>query len=401
MIKIGITEKLWDGVRPSSVKKTGLSEVIRTSTKTLAKALQTPKDYDEADAAIVALDKAIGEAAAAVKKCSDDKKGAAAKLKDWGDECEQARKALATQRQQAAIIAATVEADRMLKDKLKDVQDAIVAAGELERTVKAGQMTDIKKATTQLQTFRDAMRDGLKVVQKDGFAEFIKQFEQPRTWGLDSKLVPMSPVAKTLKAELPALQAAAEKAREAVEGLVNAAGQQRVGDVAELAKPLIKAYKEMNKKIKGFLGPAKKFSSDVHAVADKFKTLIAKGQTADKLLPIALQLHEKALEAERKTLEELARGRRSSGDVQALRIKLRDSLEGKPRQEFEGIASEEWNLIMVTFREVSEQMADCHRQVQRVMRLIGDISEEARTVADQAADKCQKEVMSMRNSFAK
>ena len=54
---------------------------------------------------------------------------------------------------------------------------------------------------------------------------------------------------------------------------------------------------------------------------------------------------------------------------------------------------------MVIYREVSEQIAQSHRQVERVCRLIGDSSEEAKGPTDQLAKKFIDDVRDLTNKF--
>ena len=102
-------------------------------------------------------------------------------------------------------------------------------------------------------------------------------------------------------------------------------------------------------------------------------------------------------------MKAVARGRVSSGDIQAMRIKIRTSLDPKSKEfgEFEAIASEEWNLIMVIYREVSEQIADAHRQVERVVRLIGESAPEAKSSADQMASKFDQDKKNLVSKYMK
>jgi hypothetical protein len=404
MINITITEKLWDGVRPGSVKKTGLSEAIRNFVKANPKsAPDTPKAFDTMIAAVNALGAAIAKSEDAVKKAKDDKKGAAARLKAWKQECDKAAEQLAAERIQLGLLKASVEADAALKRLAKTVEDAIVAANQLVKDITDGRLADNKTISQSLQDLRSAMRDGLKATQKDGFAQYIATFDQVLAWGAKPADVPLPPTAKAIKERLPVLEAAAEQARIAAEKLMVESSQNRQGEAADLAKDLVSDYRKMAANIKGFLAPAKKFAADAKQLGDKFKDLIAKKVPHDKLLPLVQTLHDKVMAFEETTLTELARGRVARGDVQAKRIKIRDSLDktSKTYREFEAIASEEWNLVMVIFREVSEQVAQVHRQVERVLRLVGESSPEAKEPAEQMAKVCNQEADALKSRFSK
>jgi hypothetical protein len=403
MISITVTEKLWDGVRPGSVKKTGLSEALRTFAKKMPKALNTPKAFDDATSAVNDLDAALAEAEDAVKKAKDDKKGAAAKLKGWRQECAKAQTALAEERKQTGIVLAAKEADSKMKDLAKQVEDAITGATQLVKDIDAGKVTDLKKASQELQDFRNAVRDSLKATQKDGFSEYIRTISTVLAWGVDPKQVPLPPEGKKIKDRIPVLEDLAEKARIAVEDLLEKSSQSRTGAAADLAKDLVADYRSLRKTLKGYIAPAKKFSSDIKVVGDKFKTLIGQGKTYDRLLPVLQTVHDKIMVFDETTLKQIARGRVASGDIQAKRIKIRDSLkENKPLfQSFENIAGEEWNLCMTIYREVSEQVAEAHRQVDRVLRLVGESSSEAATECQKVGKKYDAEVQALKNRYMK
>jgi hypothetical protein len=161
-------------------------------------------------------------------------------------------------------------------------------------------------------------------------------------------------------------------------------GQSRTGKIADFAKPLVAEYKGLAKDLKDFIPRAQKLGADAHAIADKFKEIIKGGMTYDKLLPRVQTMHEKVMKCDDEAVKTCARGRVSGGDIQAKRIKMRDSFppNSQERVEFEAIASDEWNLIMVIYREASEQIAEAHRQVERVLRLIGESDPAAKAPAE-------------------
>ena len=218
MITISITEKLWDGVRPDSVKKTGLSEAIRTFIKANPKGgPDSPKGYDDLADAVKTLGEAIGKSEEPVKKAKDDKKGAAAKLKSWKEECSKAVEQLHKERNQLGLLKASAEADGRLKELAKTVDDAILLGKQLAKDMAAGKITDNKKISQQLQDLRSAMRDGLKATQKDGFVDFIRTYDAVLKWKIDPAEVPLPPICKTIKSKLPELQAVAEDVRKEAE----------------------------------------------------------------------------------------------------------------------------------------------------------------------------------------
>ena len=401
MISITITEKLWDGIRPGSVKKTGLSEAIRAFAKANKGSPDTPKAYDDMIAAVGTLGTAIGKAEDAVKKAKDDKKGAAARLKTWKQECDKASGQLAAERKQLGLLKASKEADDSLKELAKQVDEAIKDAGQMLKDMESGALKDSKKISSGLQDLRGVVRNGLKATQKDGFVAYIRTFKQIMDWGVKPEDVPLPPNAKSIKEKMPTLEEAVEKVRVKAEELLEEAAKGRTGEAADLAQDLIADYRKMKENIKAFIPAAKKFGTDTKVLGDRFKELIGKGTPYTKLLELVQVMHGKIMTFEEKTLTEIARGHIARGDVQAKRIKIRDSLRSKPKvyEEFEAIASEEWNLIMVIYREVSEQIAQSHRQVERVCRLIGDSSEEAKGPTDQLAKKFIDDVRDLTNKF--
>jgi hypothetical protein len=402
MINITVTEKLWDGVRPGSVKKTGLSEAIRAFAK-VPKNPDSAKTFDDTVAAVKDLNAALSKAEAAVKKAKDDKKGAAAKLKTWLKECDDAESTLTSQRKQLGLSLASKEADGKMKELAQRVEDSITQADQLCKDLDSGKITDLKKASQSLQDFRNAMRDGLKATQKDGFAQYIATYDQVLAWKVDPAEVPMPPNAKKIKDRLPVLQDAAEKARIGVEKLLEESGKSRTGEAADAAKDLVADYRKLIKNLKGFVPAAKKFSADVKAVGDKIKVLVGQGKSHDQLLPAVEKLHDKIMAADEATMKEIARGRVSSGDIQAKRIAIRDSLKSKKEvyAEFETIASEEWNFCMTVYREVSEQIAEAHRQVERVLRLVGESSTEAAAACKTLNTKFDTEIQALKSRYMK
>ncbi len=402
MIGISITEKAWDGVRPSSVKKTGLSEAIRSFIKVSPKGTPgTPKAFDDVTQAIMALSAAIAQTEAAVKKATDDKKGAAAKLKAWKQECAKAAGALADQRVQLGVLKASVEADNLLKTRTAEVDEAIRAGKALVSDIGSGKLTDAKKIAVGLQDLRNVMRDGIKVSQKDGFAEYIRTQPEVRAWGVDPKKVPLPPNAKLIKAKLPLLEKVAEQARIAATQALEQSSKSRTGSAADLAKGLVADYRNLGKTIKSRISQAKQFSANAKGLGDKFKAVIAKNPPHDKLLGELTKFHAMVLKYEDICLKDIARGRVSSGDIQAKRIKLRNSLDkdSKEYREFEAIASQEWNLIMVTHREVSEELGKAYQQVDRVARLVGAMSPAAKTAAASQEKKFAAERQALRNKY--
>src|SRR5215813_5911937 len=84
------SEKAWDKVRPSSVKKTGLSEAMNAFLKTVpggnTDGLKTTEACVKAIAAIGPLQLAMTKAVGMVSSAKDDTKGGAEALKKWNKE---------------------------------------------------------------------------------------------------------------------------------------------------------------------------------------------------------------------------------------------------------------------------------------------------------------------------
>jgi hypothetical protein len=261
----------------------------------------------------------------------------------------------------------------------------------------------LKTASQSLQDFRNAMRDGLKATQKDGFAQYIATYDQVLAWKVNPAEVPLPPNAKKIKDRLPVLQDAAEKARIGVEELLVESGQSRTGEAAEAAKDLVADYRKLIKNLKAYVPAAKKFSGDVKTIGDKIKELVGQGKSHDQLLPAVEKVHDKIMAADEATVKEIARGRVSSGDIQAKRIAIRDSLKSKKEvyAAFETIASEEWNFCMTVYREVSEQIGEAHRQVERVLRLVGESSTAAAAACEKLTTKFDTEIQDLKNRYMK
>lgn len=402
MIKISITEKLWDGVRPSSVKKTGLSEAIRDATKLLAKPLDTPKAYTDADAAVVELKNAIDGAAVQVKKASDDKKNAGVKLKEWSQECDQARKDLADLKAQTGLLKVVNAADEKMRGLLKEVETLHEQMTNLCNDLGSGKQNPTPQILAQLQKARSAYRDGYKASQKDGFPSYIGTLQVLIDWGSDAHAVPLPPAAKEIRPKLDALGEACEQVRMAVERHVGKDDEQRDADAREAIKPLLKLYEEINGNIKATIPAAKKMAVDAASASQKFKELLGKGITHDKLVPIITSIHVKALGFEEKIIQQTWRGRKDDGDAQKLRVRLREQWpkDSKPRNEFELMSSERWNVIMITSREATEELGKVHLQVDRVLRLIGESSTDAALITDELAKTWRDEIKSMRGKYS-
>ena len=311
MISITITEKLWDGIRPGSVKKTGLSEAIRAFAKANKGSPDTPKAYDDMIAAVGTLGTAIGKAEDAVKKAKDDKKGAAARLKTWKQECDKASGQLAAERKQLGLLKASKEADDSLKELAKQVDEAIKDAGQMLKDMESGALKDSKKISSGLQDLRGVVRNGLKATQKDGFVAYIRTFKQIMDWGVKPEDVPLPPNAKSIKEKMPTLEEAVEKVRVKAEELLEEAAKGRTGEAADLAQDLIADYRKMKENIKAFIPAAKKFGTDTKVLGDRFKELIGKGTPYTKLLELVQVMHGKIMTFEEKTLTEIARAHRS------------------------------------------------------------------------------------------
>lgn len=82
-----ITEKAWDDVRPKSVKKTGLSKVIKATVKAIpggrVNYLKDAKACDVASNQLATLLKTLKTVKPIVAKAKDDKKGAVKKIDTW------------------------------------------------------------------------------------------------------------------------------------------------------------------------------------------------------------------------------------------------------------------------------------------------------------------------------
>jgi DnaJ-domain-containing protein 1 len=56
---------------------------------------------------------------------------------------------------------------------------------------------------------------------------------------------------------------------------------------------------------------------------------------------------------------------------------------------------------MTVYRETSEQIAEAHRQVERVLRLVGESSTEAAAACENLKTKFEAEIQEVKNRYLK
>src|SRR5262245_18613060 len=128
------TEKEWDKVRPSSVKKTGVSEAMRDILKGVPKDLKALADDKACDSAIKLLDEAgsvLDKAAGVVGKAKDDKHDAAGKLKTWRAEVKDGKEMVELHKDKLKYALANKAAEAKFSDLLDKVDKAVVEAQKL------------------------------------------------------------------------------------------------------------------------------------------------------------------------------------------------------------------------------------------------------------------------------
>jgi hypothetical protein len=374
VIDISITEKAWDAVRPGSVKKTGLSEAIRGFTKANpASGLTTPQAFDVLDKAIEDLKKSIADAAKQVAAApKDDKKGAAAKLKGWADECAKALVESQKQRTQAGVLQAVAEAQKNVSETFAGINKNLDEGRKMLVEIKGGKTFDPREIARVLQSVNTGYRDCNKFSQKDGFKGMIATYKAVMAWKVDTALVPLPPICQQIKAQLPAIEKLAAELRVAAEKAINADGRSRSGSGADLAKKLVVDYRKVGIELKGTIPGAKKYAADVKAFADDSKLVIKAGTDPAAAIKVVEKLYEDIHALDERTMKACARGRTANGDLHRERLNIRDSLDktSDTYKQFEKICGDEWAVVMAIYQQVSAEVGKCYLQVERLLRLI-------------------------------
>jgi hypothetical protein len=381
MITLSITEKAWDAVRPSSVKKTGLSESIRALAK-LNKAHDTPKGFDDLAAAVKSVQDAVEDAMSVVaKNKADDKKGAAAKLAGWKTECAQAVNKAGYARDQVGLAAVSAQCATFLNSVDDAIQTQLVAGKTLLKDIEAGKL-DSTQITIGVQRLYKALGDGTKYTQKDGFAGLAATRPALKLWNVNAADVPMPAIAKQIKANVDQLHTLAKSAGGALEGVVD---NKDTSNDSKRGQALIAEFRGMRDNLKAGVAPAKKLNAQMQQLAEQIKQKLATGGDPSRMMPVVEKSGKGALEFYEDAVRELGRGR-NKGELVRARKEVRAFLAGRPAlATVEAAVEDEWRVCMAVFKEISEPMDGAFQQLQRMARLIGDASPEARPQATKFA----------------
>src|SRR5262245_57433235 len=188
------TEKEWDKVRPSSVKKTGVSEAMRDMLKGVPKELKSLADDKACDAAIKLLDDAgtvLDKAAGLVAKAKDDNLNAAGKLKTWRAEVKDGKEMVELHKDKQKYAIANKAVEAKFTGVLNDVESAIAEAKKLSdqmlKDLAGNKKVDIAGQTKLQQDFRGTQRNAREVTSKQGAIKQVKFIDEVHKAGLDPK----------------------------------------------------------------------------------------------------------------------------------------------------------------------------------------------------------------------
>lgn len=327
MPEFSFTEKEWDKIRPSSIKKTGVSDAIRSVLKGIPKDLKALRDGDACDAAVgllVELDKALDKADGMLKP-KDDKHDAAGRIKTWKAEVRDGRAMIGAHRDKLLLALAQAGANAKMAGLLEEVEAAVEQskklAAEIAKQLKAGAKVDLPELNKTQQGFRDTQRMAAKAVTKGGFLDFVRFLDEVHKSGIDPAKLEIPDTAKRIKASIDTLETnvdlLGDVLNKAVE-LQSAVTDQ--GELADAARDLIDDYKQSIRELKKYAALGKKLEAQAKPIADAIKATNV--TETGKLLALAQKLHEVENDLEDKSLKEAYRSRNSKGDIQAKYSKL-------------------------------------------------------------------------------
>ena len=323
MPAFSFTEKEWDKVRPSSVKKTGVTDAMKGVLKGVPKDLKSLADDKACDNAIKLLDEAdsvLGKASGVVGKAKDDKHDAAGKLKTWRAEIVDAKKMVELHQDKLKYALANKAAEVKFTDLLDKVEKAVVEAQKLSAQVlkdlSGGKTVNVGEHTKTQQDFRGIQRDARDAVTNKGAINQIKFLDEIRKPGLDPKKVELPSAAiKKIEAKLDALETQVDALGEALgQAIEKQAAIAAAGPLADEARKLLEEFKASHKRIKSLSGDGKKLL----ATAKKTNQTIRASKVSDtsKFLEVIHKLHLVSQKYEEDVLKEAYRGRDAKGELQ-------------------------------------------------------------------------------------
>lgn len=315
MPTFSFTEKEWDKVRPSSVKKTGVSEAMRDALKGVPKDLKALADGKACDAAtklLDELDKTFEGAEGQIKKAKDDKHDAAGKLKNWRAEVKDGKRMLELQKEKLLFAAANKGAVEKFKGILDKVEETITAANkateQIKKDLKANKEINISSHTKDQQNYRNVLRDGKDAVTKRGFIKLVKFINDFHLTGLDPGKIEVPDSVKKIEGKLDALEKAVDDLGEALEEAVEKQSTVKGdGALASEARKLLDEYKSSHKTLKILAGKGKTLLGQAKKAVGVVKA--SKIVETNKLIAVVTKLHETAQAYEHEVLTEGYRSR--------------------------------------------------------------------------------------------
>ncbi|ADB18899.1 hypothetical protein Psta_4251 [Pirellula staleyi DSM 6068] len=392
MPMFSFTEKEWDKIRPSSVKKTGIGDAIKGVLKGLPndiKSLDTDKECEKAIALLNELDKALDNAAGQLKKnAKDDKHGAAGKVKDWQKEVTEAAQMVALQKNKLAYKLAEEAVEEKMNTILEQVEDSIVQASRLTTTltkdIRDGKTIDVPKLAIDLQNFRNALRDGNKATTRSSFIGLIKFLDPFHKDGLDVKKIEMPKVCKQIETKNTALEQLCDLMGEALADAVEAQSNvQGDGPLERETKNLVDLYKQTNQTIKGYATRAKQLLSQT----TRGVTAVKGSQETDtsKLITVLGKLHDALDSYEDEMLAESYRSRNAAGDIQ----KFYTDLTKKPGfgPELNGVVRDWRSTVFDTVRRCTAPIAEAKKVLDEGVEYLASMGGTTASQVDTLAKK--------------
>lgn len=392
MPAFSFTEKEWEKIRPSSVKKTGIGDGIKGVLKGLPndiKSLDTDKECDKAIALLDELDKALDNAAGQLKKnAKDDKHNAAAKVKAWQKEVSEAAQMIALQKNKLAYKLAEELVEEKMTTILEQVEDAIVQASrtttKLTKDLSDDKAIDVPGLAIDLQNYRNALRDGNKATNKSGFQGLIKFLDPFHKDGLDFKKMDMPKVCKTIETKNTALEQLCDLMGDALADAVEAQSNVQGDDaLSRETKQLVDLYKATNQTLKGFATRSKQILSQTKRGVS---TVIASQEIdTSKLIAVVGRLHEVLDAHEDQMLAESYRSRNAAGDIQ----KFYADLTKKPGfgDELNKVVRDWRSTVFDTVRRSTAPIAETKKSIDEAVEYLASMGGTTASQVDTLAKK--------------
>lgn len=372
MPEFSFSEKEWDKVRPSTVKKTGVSEALRNVLKLVPKDLKQLRDTDGCDEALSALTemtKAVKKAEGMIKP-KDDKNDALGKLDKWDDELSDARRMVEMHRQKLLLSSAEQDVQAMFAQLSAEVDAALDGAKKLAVAVakqaKTGAKVDSNALAAQVQRYRRTQSNALLQTSKRGFQKAIRQIDAVKD-GLDPKEVPLPEIAQAIKSKSGKLDEAIDTLGEVLAKIVARQGTIDGDDeISEEAKDLVDSYKDAVAQLKKFSTEAKRIDKLAHDLAEELKSTDGLDTASvQALLDRLRKVHQADNQLEDEVLALGYSLRDSSGDIQ----REYERLTSDPRWTVElNNVLRDWRAVSFdAFRTCSTPQESAQNQIDRAI----------------------------------